>query len=583
MHIRLTKRMFDKLGAADLAVFAVRPEYLRGRDSLEVSLLGRSDDDIARMREVLERLSQNTRNVRALIEDIDRWVAIISGGDAGATLPKTLQEFADLATQYVRTAPGQRIYRYDQVTGAWEPFYVNYIEYTPERRSTRDVYDYVPASIEIHLLYWELGRQLADGVTLRHDDVDGMPVKQALATNNLVIETPELRQRYLEEKRAFDAVWERVGQQYTTEGFGLLGERNYKAPLMDDGVPATVVLDVVDEPGERKQARSAGHIKPYFWAQKDPRSASQLDSDWLGQNRLLAGERIPEEEIEPPEIPIRAAVMVYHLSRHQRYKVNAADLRPYEFNKEMGEQLILPKITKDLVDTLVSQGKISFTDIIAGKGSGACILLGGPAGVGKTLTAQVFAEATERPLLSVHAAQLGVQPDDIERNLKSVLEKGSRWNAVVLLDEADVYISERGSNLGQNAIVAAFLRVLEEHSSTLFLTSNRAGSTDDAIVSRCLARIDYAMPTPEEQRLIWGVLNRLNDARLSSADIAAIVEEHDDLSGRDIKQLLKLATLWCANSEEEIGPDAIRFVRQFLPTRGALQGGVTQDKAGRAP
>ena len=575
MHIRLTKRMFDKLNDADLAAFGQRSEYLRGRDSFEVDLLGRSDEDIARMREVLERLSQNTRNVRPIIEDIDRWLAIISGGDAGETLPKSLQQFADLATEYLRTAPGQRVYQYDKVSGAWEPFYVNFVEYEHERRNPRDRHDYVPAAIVIHLLYWELGRQLQAGITLHHGAVDGMPVKKALAANNLVIETPDLRQRYLEEKRAFDAVWERVGQQYTTEGFGLLGDRNYKAALMDDGVPATVVLDVADEQGERKQG-DVGHLKPYFWTQKDPKSASQLDSTWLGQNRLLAGERIPKEEVEPPEIPIRPTVIVYHLDRHQRYKVNAADLRPYEFDKAMGGQLILPDIVKNLVDTLVSQGKVSFTDIIAGKGAGVCVLLGGPAGVGKTLTAEVFAEATERPLLSVQAAQLGVSPDDIERNLKSVLGKGSRWNAVVLLDEADVYINERGSDLAQNAIVAAFLRILEQHTATIFLTTNHLQRVDDAIMSRCLARIDYAMPSPADQRLIWGVLDQLNGTGLTSADIDAIVKEHHDLSGRDIKQMLKLATLWCANREEEIGPTVIGFVRQFLPTRRVARDSVAQ-------
>ncbi|MYI83682.1 MAG: AAA family ATPase [Chloroflexi bacterium] len=576
MHIRLTKRMFDKLDDADLAVFDQRREYLRGRDSFEVGLLGESDEDIARMRAVLERLSKNTRNVRTIIEDLDRWLAIISDGGAGETLPKTLQQFADLATEYLRTAPGQRVYRYDESTGAWEPFYVNFLEYVHERRNPRDRFDYTPASIAIHLLYWELGRQLRDGVTLHGNDVDGMPVKKALAANNLVVETPELRRRYLEEKAAFDAAWERVGKQYTTEGFGEPADaigRRYNTPLMADGVPATVVLDVVHD-GEERRHGEVGNLKPYFWTQKNPRSAAALDSNTLGQNRLLGGEKLPEEDVEPPEIPIRASVMVYHLARHRRYKVNAADLRPYEFDKGMGEHLILPDITKNLVDTLVSQGKVSFADIIEGKAGGVCVLLGGPPGVGKTLTAEVFAEATERPLLSVQAAQLGVSPDTIERNLRAVLERGSRWNAVVLLDEADVYINERGANLEQNAIVAAFLRILEQHTSTIFMTTNLMDQVDDAVMSRCLARIDYKKPSPADQRLIWEVLDRLNGSKLSAAGIDAIVATHDDLSGRDIKQLLKLATLWCENREEELGPEAVGFVRQFLPTRGPANGGA---------
>ena len=110
--------------------------------------------------------------------------------------------------------------------------------------------------------------------------------------------------------------------------------------------------------------------------------------------------------------------------------------------------------------------------------------------------------------MSVQAAQLGIAADKIEESLAHILNLGNRWNAVVLLDEADVYISERGHDLAQNAIVAAFLRVLENHTSTVFLTTNRIGMVDDAIASRCLARIDYAggpaqnlaRPEPTERR-----------------------------------------------------------------------------------
>ena len=197
---------------------------------------------------------------------------------------------------------------------------------------------------------------------------------------------------------------------------------------------------------------------------------------------------------------------------------------------------------------------------------GACILLGGPPGVGKTLTAQVFAESTERPLLSVQAAQLGVDPEHIESNLNRILRLGSRWNAVVLLDEADVYIAQRGSDLTQNSIVASFLRILENHTATIFLTTNRAQDVDDAVLSRCLARITYGKPDTENQKRIWEVISELNNVNLSSDKIDEIVARHDSLSGRDIKQILKLASLWAASNDQEVSPDTIDFVTAFLPT-----------------
>ena len=224
-------------------------------------------------------------------------------------------------------------------------------------------------------------------------------------------------------------------------------------------------------------------------------------------------------------------------------------------------------VIKNLIDTLVSQGRVLFNDIIEGKGSGACILLGGPPDTGKTLTAEIFAESTERPLLSVQAAQLGINPENVEKELNLVLQRGARFNAVILLDEADVYIRERGINLEQNAIVAAFLRTLETHNATLFLTTNRTGSVDDAIASRCLARIDYDMPTNDEQKPIWKILNNINQTGLSDHDIDTIVERHHQFSGRDIKQILKLASLWSSSKQTPVTTESIDFVAAFIPTR----------------
>ena len=171
------------------------------------------------------------------------------------------------------------------------------------------------------------------------------------------------------------------------------------------------------------------------------------------------------------------------------------------------------------------------------------------------------------PLLSVQAAQLGVNPETVEKELNLVLQRDARFNAVILLDEADVYIRERGVNLEQNAIAAAFLRTLETHNATLFLTTNRTNNVDDAIASRCLARIDYDMPNNDEQKQIWKILNDINQSGLSDHDIDTIVERHHQFSGRDIKQILKLASLWSSSKQTSVTTESIDFVAAFIPTR----------------
>jgi len=81
-------------------------------------------------------------------------------------------------------------------------------------------------------------------------------------------------------------------------------------------------------------------------------------------------------------------------------------------------------------------------DIVAGKSGGTTMLCAGPAGVGKTLTAEVYSEIIKRPLYRVHSWQLGLNVGEMEKALKDVLTRALRWGAVMIIDEADVSTSD---------------------------------------------------------------------------------------------------------------------------------------------
>lgn len=60
-----------------------------------------------------------------------------------------------------------------------------------------------------------------------------------------------------------------------------------------------------------------------------------------------------------------------------------------------------------------------------------------------------------------------------------------RWDCVVLLDEADVFLEQRSlMNLERNAFVSVLLRVLEYYDDKLILTSSRVGTFDEAFKLR---------------------------------------------------------------------------------------------------
>lgn len=145
-------------------------------------------------------------------------------------------------------------------------------------------------------------------------------------------------------------------------------------------------------------------------------------------------------------------------------------------------------------------------DFVVNNGEGQIFLLHGKPGVGKTATAECVAELTQRPLLSLTCGDLGVNPEDLEVRLNTWLKRAELWGAILLLDEAEVYLESRiTQDLRRNALVSIFLRALEYYQGLLFLTSNRVGTFDDAFVSRIHVVIHYPDFTNEKRCQIWEI------------------------------------------------------------------------------
>lgn len=70
-------------------------------------------------------------------------------------------------------------------------------------------------------------------------------------------------------------------------------------------------------------------------------------------------------------------------------------------------------------------------------------------------SSESIADYTQRPLYTVNCGELGERACFIEESLKRILFLATRWNAVVLLDEADVFLAERKTtDLERNGLVS---------------------------------------------------------------------------------------------------------------------------------
>ncbi|KAK5724159.1 hypothetical protein LTR17_013540 [Elasticomyces elasticus] len=177
------------------------------------------------------------------------------------------------------------------------------------------------------------------------------------------------------------------------------------------------------------------------------------------------------------------------------------------FSSRAFDSLVLPNDQKELIlgFTATQQGyRSQFDDVIEGKGRGIILLLCGPPGVGKTLTAESVAEEMKVPLYMMSAGDLGLDPRHVEAKLQGILDMCTRWNAILLLDEADVFLEERSLHeLERNKLVSIFLRVLEYYEGIMFLTTNRVQTFDAAFQSRIHISLNYQELDKKSRRTVW--------------------------------------------------------------------------------
>ncbi|KAI6846830.1 P-loop containing nucleoside triphosphate hydrolase protein [Hortaea werneckii] len=194
-----------------------------------------------------------------------------------------------------------------------------------------------------------------------------------------------------------------------------------------------------------------------------------------------------------------------------------------EFSDRAFESLVLPRNQKELIlgFTATQQSYMSsFDDVVAGKGRGIVLLLCGPPGVGKTLTAESVAEEMKVPLYMMSAGDLGLDPRGVESKLQGVLDMCTRWNALLLLDEADIFLEQRSLHeLERNKLVSIFLRVLEYYEGIMFLTTNRVETFDPAFQSRIHISIQYEELDVKSRKTVWeNFLKQHNIAQASARE-----------------------------------------------------------------
>lgn len=583
MNIKISKDLAKAIGFDNLKVFGLTQDEWRWNSRPQtVYLPSHGQKTIKKLMGLLES-HEKIRGTKTALRDCATWLKALGGA---VIKPRSVAQFESLLRHTLQKSGeanvaagrpiGPRVYKKDEKRDVWSCYYVTETKYTPEHTHNDS---YSPAFATASLVYTEFGGRRGSSMVFHSEDCMRMTVEEAMARKGYIMETAELRVEYDRRRELFYKWSDDIGKQFLATGSATddvdgnrEGRRNTwywrstnTVNLDKGGEPSRVVIDLFQEDendnSNRRHNRDT-YIDRLWWHKK--RSAQdedvEVDEDVDDDDWEDSWDDVPE-----PEIPLHPMLACFDMRRHLRLRIDVGQLTEYQYDSKLGDKLILPTDSRNLVEMLLAH-KSQFRDIVKGKSGGAIILCAGIPGTGKTLTAEVYAEVMHRPLYTVQASQLGIDPDELEDELLKTFARAGRWNAILLLDEADVYVHKRGNDLIQNAIVGVFLRVLEYYKGVMFMTTNRSDLVDDAIASRCVARIDYVAPTSKNQKAIWGVLCETAGINIKPEVIDQVVARYPELTGRDVKNLLKLAELISSSRECEITLDVLRFAKRFKPT-----------------
>lgn len=245
------------------------------------------------------------------------------------------------------------------------------------------------------------------------------------------------------------------------------------------------------------------------------------------------------EEMAQSKLPF---VRVFSLDLKSYVYVDIDDVEEYSFDKKAMSRLHLPREMLSVLGRVFSTPVDQlFGDLINGKHGGIVVLAAGKPGVGKTLTAEVYAEHTERPLYVLELGELGTNAAQVEENLQLVFNRVSRWNAVLQFDECEIFLSKRGNDLERSAIVGIFLRLLDYYQGILFLTTNRCDVLDHAVLSRVMLKLDYPDLDVNAREIIWRSMFEAASLTLVGDCFSELATAN--INGRQIRNLTRLARI----------------------------------------
>ena len=142
-------------------------------------------------------------------------------------------------------------------------------------------------------------------------------------------------------------------------------------------------------------------------------------------------------------------------------------------------------------------------------GRAVTVMLSGPPGTGKTMTAHAIAHELGIPLYQVDLSQvMDKYIGETEKHLEEIFAFAEKANVVLFFDEADALFGKRGEvtegrDRYANMEVAYILQRVEQFEGIVVLSTNFYNNIDKAFLRRMKYVLKYQIPDEALRRSIW--------------------------------------------------------------------------------
>jgi hypothetical protein len=244
-------------------------------------------------------------------------------------------------------------------------------------------------------------------------------------------------------------------------------------------------------------------------------------------------------------------------------------------------QLVLPSKKKELVRDVVRHvqqrrrvmEEWNFNSLMS-RGKGITVLFSGPPGTGKTMAAEVIANALQMDLYRIDlAGVVSKYIGETEKNLSRIFREAEYSDAILFFDEADALFGKRSEvkdahDRYANIEINYLLQQIENFEGVVVLATNLRQHLDEAFLRRMQVVVEFPMPAYEDRVSIWRQSFPERAPLNADVDLDYLARQFE-LAGGHITNIVLWAALLASEESSDISMrHCVRATRRELEKIG---------------